>query len=97
MQHLAYRNNYIKEALPKDLELSNGLIDSIVRSWAVDWVQRLGLCPWSGQVLVKQRMRIVTFPHDPTQPHYLPQLESLLIDECRLLLQQGDSAVNTIS
>eukprot|EP01031_Cornospumella_fuschlensis_P033779 gene33779-40874_t len=92
MSLLAYRNNYIKEAIPAELELSHGLIECIVRSWAVDWVQRLGLCPWSGQVLVKQRMRIVTFPHDPTQPHYMPQLENLLIDECRLLLQQEDNA-----
>lgn len=67
------------------------VMEGVVRHWAVQWVQKLGLCPWAGQVLIKDRMRIITIDHDPEQATGLRAIEQLVLDECKLLIPTEDA------
>jgi hypothetical protein len=72
------------------------LIESIVRSWVMQWVHKLGLCPWAGQVLVQNRLRIVTIRDDPLTPRGLEAMEAKLIAESKLLLPKtSDTSQST--
>lgn len=82
------RNFASTSAPTPPVNADTALMEAITRNWVTKWVHHNGLCPWSAQTLVGNRLRVVAITEDPLVPEGLAVVENKFIDECKLLISE---------